>query len=44
LDDIEAWRAQVAALDGIARALGAGGEAPSQRAAKAVDALLAGRG
>ena len=40
LDDRAAWHAQVDALDGIARALGAGGEAPSRRAAAAVAALF----
>jgi len=44
LRDEHAWRRQVAALDEVARALGAGGEAPSRRAAAAVDALLPARG
>jgi len=40
LDDADAWRAQVRALDAIARALGAEDEPPSRRAAAAVAALL----
>ncbi len=40
LDDEDAWRAQVRELDAIARALGAGGEPPSRRAAAAVAALV----
>jgi len=40
LDDAAAWRRQVDELDAVARALGAGGEAPSRRAAAAVAALF----
>jgi lipid-A-disaccharide synthase len=40
LDDATMWRAQVRELEAIAGALGAGGEAPSRRAAAAVAALL----
>ncbi len=43
LDDPGAWRQQVDALDGVARALGAGDIPPSERAAEAVDRLLAER-
>jgi lipid-A-disaccharide synthase len=40
LADPDAWRAQVRELDAIASALGAGGAAPSERAAAAVAALF----
>jgi lipid-A-disaccharide synthase len=40
LDDAAAWRRQVDELDAVARALGAGGEPPSRRAAAAVAALF----